>query len=150
MHAIFDPQEVGTYPQYAPTSWGPNLSHLSNPALDAILLGGSSWHAFRTVTLPLARSGLLAGFILAWVRAFAEFGAVLLFCATFAELPESRFGSLLRDLHLHQADILPVSMWTHIEYGQLEYGFGVAFILVLVSAVSVYLMHRLGGRGYVW
>ena len=37
MHAIFDPQEVGMYPQYAPTSWGPHLSHLSNPALDAIL-----------------------------------------------------------------------------------------------------------------
>lgn len=123
-----------------------------NPRFELVArsLGGSSWHAFRTVTLPLARSGLLAGFILAWVRAFAEFGAVLLFCATFAELPQSRFSSLLQGLQLHKADILPVSMWTHIEYGQLEYGFGVAFILVLVSTVSVYLMHRLGGRGYVW
>lgn len=123
-----------------------------NPRFELVArsLGGSAWRAFWTVTLPLARPGLLAGFVLAWVRAMAEFGAVLLFCATFAELPGSRFGPLLRALQLHRADILSVSMWSHIEYGELEYGFGIAFVMVLVSAASVYSMHRLGGRGYVW
>lgn len=113
-------------------------------------LGSSNWRAFWTVTLPLSRTGLLAGFILAWARAMAEFGAVLLFCGTFQELPLSRFSLLLQELHLHQADILPVSMWTAIEYGELEYGFGIAFALVAISGISIYTLHRLGGKGYVW
>jgi ABC-type Fe3+ transport system permease subunit len=53
-------------------------------------------------------------------------------------------------LHLHKADILPVAMWTAIEYGELEYGFGIAFALVAISGISIYTMHRLGGKGYVW
>ncbi len=83
-------------------------------------LGSSSWRAFWTVTFPLSRTALLAGFILAWARAMAEFGAVLLFCGTFQDLPLSHFSPLLKTLHLHQADILPVAMWSAIEYGELE------------------------------
>ncbi len=113
-------------------------------------LGSSHWRAFRTVTLPLCRTGLFAGFILAWARAMAEFGAVLLFCGTFRELPLSRFSPFLQELQLHQADILPVAMWSAIEYGELEYGFGIAFALVFISGISIYVLHRLGGRGYVW
>jgi ABC-type sulfate transport system permease component len=123
-----------------------------NPRFEHVArsLGSSRWRAFRTVTLPLCRTGLIAGFILAWARAMAEFGAVLLFCGTFTELPLSRFSPLLKNLQLHQADILPVAMWTAIEYGELEYGFGIAFALVTISGISIYLIHRLGGKGYVW
>jgi ABC-type sulfate transport system permease component len=80
----------------------------------------------------------------------AEFGAVLIFCGTFRELPLSRFSGLTRALQLHQADILPVAMWAEIEYGNVEYGFGIAFALVLISGLSVYALHRMGGKGYVW
>lgn len=113
-------------------------------------LGSSRLRAFRTVTLPAAKPGLIAGFVLAWVRAMAEFGAVLLFCGTFRELPLSRFSGLTRALGIHQADFLPVAMWSEIEFGNIEYGFGIAFILVLISGLSVYAIHRLGGKGYVW
>jgi ABC-type sulfate transport system permease component len=123
-----------------------------NPRFEYVArsLGSSRWRAFRTVTLPLSKTGLIAGFILAWTRAMAEFGAVLLFCGTFSELPLTRFSSLLQSLQLHQADILPVAMWTAIEYGELEYGFGIAFALVAISGISIYSMHRLGGKGYIW
>lgn len=123
-----------------------------NPRYEQVArsLGASPWQTFRTVTLPLCRPGLLAGLILAWVRAMAEFGAVLLFCGTFRELPLSRFSGLTQTLQMHQADILPVAMWSEIEYGNVEYGFGIAFALVLISGLSVYAMHRLGGKGYVW
>lgn len=113
-------------------------------------LGSSPWRAFWSVTLPLSRPGLTAGLILAWVRAMAEFGAVLLFCGTFRELPASRFSDLTRALHLDRADILPVTMWAEIEYGNVEYGFGIAFAMMLISGISVYAMHRIGGRGYLW
>jgi ABC-type sulfate transport system permease component len=123
-----------------------------NPRFEQVArsLGASPWRTFRTVTLPLCRQGLVAGLILAWVRAMAEFGAVLIFCGTFRELPLSRFSGLTRALQLHQADILPVAMWAEIEYGNVEYGFGIAFALVLISGLSVYALHRMGGKGYVW
>jgi molybdate transport system permease protein len=123
-----------------------------NPRFEYVArsLGSSRWRAFCTVTLPLCKTGLIAGFILAWARAMAEFGAVLLFCGTFTELPLSRFSPVLQNLQLHQADIMPVSMWAAIEYGELEYGFGIAFALVTISGVSIYIIHRLGGKGYVW
>ena len=113
-------------------------------------LGSSPWRAFWTVSLPAAKSGLIAGFILAWVRAMAEFGAVLIFCGTFRELPLSRFPQWAQNLEMQQADYLSVSMWVEIEFGNIEYGFGIAFALVLISAASVYAIHRIGGKGYVW
>jgi len=123
-----------------------------NPRFEHVArsLGSSGWRAFWTVTLPAAKTGLVAGFILAWVRAMAEFGSVLLFCGTFRELPLSRFSSLTRALQMHQADFLSVAMWVEIEFGNVEYGFGIAFALVLISAVSVYAIHCIGGKGYVW
>ena len=123
-----------------------------NPRMEHIArtLGASTWQAFRKVTLPLAFPGLLAGFILAWIRAMAEFGAVLLFCGTFRELPLTRFGTLSRALHIQQADLLSIAMWTEIEYGNIEYGFGIAFALAIICATCVYVIHALGGRGYVW
>jgi hypothetical protein len=80
----------------------------------------------------------------------AALGAVLLFCGTFQELPLSRFSPFMQTLHLHQAGILPVAMWRAIEYGELEYGFGIAFALAAISGISIYITHRLGGKGYVW
>jgi len=113
-------------------------------------LGSSHWYAFRTIVLPIAKPGLIAGFILAWTRAMAEFGAVLLFCGTFRELPLSRFSTLTRILHMEQADFLPVAMWVEIENGNVENGLGIAFALVLISGLSVYSIHRIGGKGYIW
>jgi len=123
-----------------------------NPRFEQVArsLGSRPWRVFRTVTLPLAAPGLGAGLILAWVRAMAEFGAVLLFCGTFRELPLARFSGLTRALGVEQADILPVAMWAEIEYGNVEYGMALGFALLTLTALSVYALHRLGGRGYVW
>lgn len=123
-----------------------------NPRFEHVArsLGSSRWRAFRTVTLPSAKTGLIAGLILAWTRAAAEFGGVLMFCGTFAEKPLETFSPLARGLQLHKADPLAVNMWVQIEYGNVEYGFAIGFVLVTVSALSVYAIHKLGGKGYVW
>jgi molybdate/tungstate transport system permease protein len=39
-------------------------------------LGDSPWRAFRRVTLPLARRGLVAAAVVMWARAISEFGAI--------------------------------------------------------------------------
>lgn len=42
-------------------------------------LGASPFHVFRTVTLPLALPGIVAGAILAFAKALGEFGATITF-----------------------------------------------------------------------
>ncbi len=49
----------------------------------AATLGASRWTIFRTVSLPLAGSGLLAGLVLAWARALGEFGATITFAGNY-------------------------------------------------------------------
>jgi molybdate transport system permease protein len=57
----------------------------SNKEYDVVAatLGASRWTAFRTVSLPLAGSGLLAGLVLAWSRALGEFGATITFAGNY-------------------------------------------------------------------
>jgi ABC-type sulfate transport system permease component len=123
-----------------------------NPRFEQVArsLGSSRWRAFKTVTLPLAKSGLAAGIILAWTRAMAEFSAVLFFCGTFRELPSSRFSDFTRFIQMDKADWVSVAVWAQIEFGNIEYGFALAFVLVLIGGISVYVMHRIGAKGYVW
>jgi molybdate transport system permease protein len=45
-------------------------------------LGAGPWDAFFSVSLPLARSGVLAGVVLAFARGLGEFGATLLFAGS--------------------------------------------------------------------
>lgn len=41
-------------------------------------LGASSWRVFWTITMPLARPSLLAGFFLVFARSMGEFGATIM------------------------------------------------------------------------
>jgi molybdate transport system permease protein len=45
----------------------------------ASAMGASRWYVLRRVTLPLVRSSLGAGLVLAWARALGEFGATITF-----------------------------------------------------------------------
>jgi len=44
--------------------------------------GATPATVFRTITLPLARSSLVAGVVLAWARALGEFGATIMFAGS--------------------------------------------------------------------
>jgi len=52
-----------------------------DPSLEqaARSLGGSRWHVFATITLPLMAPGILAGMILSFARSLGEFGATITF-----------------------------------------------------------------------
>ncbi len=41
-------------------------------------LGDPAWRAFRRVTFPLARRGLIAASVVMWARAVSEFGAIVI------------------------------------------------------------------------
>lgn len=51
-----------------------------NPLLEqqARTLGAGEWRVFFTITLPLAKRGVMAGVLLAFARALGEFGATIL------------------------------------------------------------------------
>ncbi|MFL5401321.1 MAG: ABC transporter permease [Gemmatimonadales bacterium] len=51
-----------------------------DPQLERVArtLGDTGWDAFRRVTLPMARRGILAGSILAWARSVSEFGSIVI------------------------------------------------------------------------
>ena len=51
-----------------------------NPRFEQIAqtLGAGRWRVFLTITLPLARRGLVAGMLLAFARALGEFGATIM------------------------------------------------------------------------
>ena len=52
-------------------------------------LGGSPWHVFRTVSLPLCRPALLSGATLAWARALGEFGATITFAGSISGVTQT-------------------------------------------------------------
>ena len=51
-----------------------------NPRLEQVArtLGAGRWRVFASITLPLARRGLVAGALLAFARALGEFGATIM------------------------------------------------------------------------
>lgn len=46
-------------------------------------LGATRWRVFWTITVPLSRSALVSGVVLAWARALSEFGATMMFAGNF-------------------------------------------------------------------
>lgn len=71
-----------------------------DPRLEAAArtLGASSWHTFLTITLPLARPGLLAGAVLGFARSIGEFGATITFVSNIPgetqTIPLAIYGAL--------------------------------------------------------
>jgi molybdate transport system permease protein len=45
-------------------------------------LGASAWRRFVTIVLPLSSRGIIAGCVLAFARAFGEFGATITFVSS--------------------------------------------------------------------
>jgi len=107
-----------------------------SPRLPAVArtLGSTNWRAFRRVTLPLARNGLIAGGVLSWARCLGLFGPVVMFCGA------TRF----------RTEILPTAIFLDNSVGRLEEAVAGTLILMLLAVVTLLVFKRLGGRGYLW
>lgn len=60
----------------------------------AATLGHERWNLFWRVSLPLARNGVIAGLVLAWLRAMGEFGATVVMAYHPYTLPVYTFVQL--------------------------------------------------------
>lgn len=96
----------------------------------AATLGAGPFRILRTVTLPLATRGIIAGAILGFSRALGEFGATIMVAGA---IPG-------------QTQTLAVGIYTLVETGRED----AAWTLVLISAAlafgAIYLSNRLDDR----
>ncbi|MBD2432349.1 MULTISPECIES: molybdate ABC transporter permease subunit [Fischerella] len=93
-----------------------------NPELEAAArtLGDSEIQVLWRVTLPLARSGILAGFILAVARALGEFGATLMVAGNIPERTQT----------------LPLAIYDAVQNQE----YGKANLMVLVMTFWAFLL----------
>ncbi len=92
----------------------------------ALTLGCSRARAFFCVTLPLARNGVVAGGVMAWARAMGTFGPLMVFVGT---------G--------RRVQVLPTTMWLHLNIGNVESALVVALVTMLMAAAAILLVHKL-------
>jgi molybdate transport system permease protein len=78
-----------------------------NPRLEqvALSLGARPFRVISTITLPLARRGIIAGFILAFARALGEFGATILVAGVIPGRTATLSTSIYQYIQLGQDDM---------------------------------------------
>jgi len=91
----------------------------------AATLGDSAWRVFWRVSLPIARPAVMAGIVLAWVRALGEFGATMIVS--------------------YNPQTLPVHLWVRFQADGLSGAIPLAFVLLVLAlgaAVAWILLSR--------
>jgi molybdate transport system permease protein len=95
-----------------------------NPRLQqvALSLGARPLRVFSTITLPLARRGIIAGFILAFARALGEFGATILVAGV---IPG-------------RTATLSTSIYQYIQLGQDQMAFRLVLFSIALAFAAVF------------
>ncbi len=93
-------------------------------------LGASARHGFFSVTLPLAKNGLIAALILTWAKALGEFGATLMVAGSMAMRTET----------------LPVAIFLRLSSADIEGTVALILILVAIGLAALYAARRLLAR----
>lgn len=93
-------------------------------------LGATPGRAFFRVTLPLARRGMIAAFILSWAKALGEFGATIMIAGTMAMRTET----------------LPVAIFLRLASADIEGTVALILLLVTIGLAALFIVRRLLGR----
>jgi molybdate transport system permease protein len=96
----------------------------------AFTLGRSEWQTALTVTLPLARNGILAGLVLAFARALGEFGATLMLAGN---IPG-------------KTATVPLAIYTAVQTGETNEVLVLVGLLTALSCAVLVAAGRLGAR----
>ncbi|MFO8008870.1 MAG: ABC transporter permease [Candidatus Brocadiia bacterium] len=93
-------------------------------------LGCSRLETFRRVSLPLARTGLLASGAIAFARCVGAFGSVLVLA-----------GGMRMN-----TETLPIAIHLSLAYGNLEMAMAAGLLLIVLSSIGIYSVELMGGR----
>jgi len=85
-------------------------------------LGATPVRAFVTVTLPLARRGLIASGVLAWAKAMGEFGATITIAGTMAMRTET----------------LPIAIFMRLSGADIEGTVALILVLLVIGLSALY------------
>jgi molybdate transport system permease protein len=103
-----------------------------SPALEQIArtLGAGEWRVFFTITLPLARRGVLAGALLAFARALGEFGATIMVAGN---IPG-------------RTTTLPVAIYERVQLGDDAGAWALAGLSLAIAFAALWFGERLQRR----
>ncbi len=93
-------------------------------------LGATPRFAFFTITLPLARHGLVAAYILTWAKALGEFGATIMVAGTMAMRTET----------------LPIAIYMRLATADIEGTVALILVLVVIGLLALFITRKLLGR----
>jgi molybdate transport system permease protein len=85
-------------------------------------LGAGEWRVFFTITLPLARTGIVGGVLLTFARALGEFGATIMVAGN---MPG-------------RTTTLSVALYQHIQAGDDAYAWWLAGISAVLAFAAVW------------
>lgn len=103
-----------------------------NPRLEFVSrsLGYSLFETFVYVSVPLAKSGLLASMIIAFARSIGTFGSVLILAG----------GTSMK------TEILPIALYLNMSYGNMSMAITSGLILVVVSFLAILVFEKTEAR----
>lgn len=93
----------------------------------AATLGATRWRILRTITLPLASRGIIAGAILGFSRALGEFGATIMVAGAIPGRTQT----------------LAVGIYTFVETGREEAAWGLLLLSALLAFGAIFVSNRL-------
>ena len=99
----------------------------------AATLGAGPWRILRSVTLPLASRGIIAGAVLGFSRALGEFGATIMIAGAIPGRTQT----------------LAVGIYTFVETGREEAAWGLLVISAALAFGAIFLSNRLIARSAV-
>ncbi len=99
-----------------------------NPRMEFVSrsLGYGQAETFLRVSLPMARSGMLAATVIAFARCIGTFGTVLILAG----------GSYMK------TETLPIALYLNISYGNMGMALTSGIVLVLVSFLAIFIFER--------
>ena len=94
----------------------------------ARLLGKTEWQVIRTITLPLAWRGILAGAVMAFARATGEFGATLMVAGNIPGVTQT----------------LPIAIYDAVQSGESNAANLLVLIITLFSFTVLFAAGKIG------
>ncbi|HWH72225.1 MAG TPA: molybdate ABC transporter permease subunit [Candidatus Sulfotelmatobacter sp.] len=104
-----------------------------NPTFEQLArtLGAGEWRVFFTITLPLARRGVIAATMLALARALGEFGATILVAGN---IPG-------------QTTTVPVAIYEFVQLGEDSHAWALAGVSATLAFLAVWGSEHLARKG---
>ncbi|MBW1759340.1 MAG: ABC transporter permease subunit [Deltaproteobacteria bacterium] len=89
-------------------------------------LGYSQFETFLNISLPMAKSGILASTVISFARCIGTFGTVLILAG----------GSYMK------TEVLPITLYLNISYGNMGMALTSGIVLMVVSFLAIFVFEK--------